>query len=242
MESGGRLAVTSEALRSTPSLQTWSGITPLRREPDRQTRTTPPTLANARDADCSLLAVQINGIATGETLRVCGQFLELDFASRHVPAWSLSSAQGLRALRITLGGGSLVVTGPRYLLGSRAFLREDDAQAFIDAIQLGRGDRLSVLSAASAERLPAALSVLRSRHLVVLANLREHVVEAIARQPLMSADSALEVAAALEYEQQRSEMLRRLAVGGTLTIDCAPERLAAELVNRYTVLKRTGAI
>jgi uncharacterized protein (DUF58 family) len=93
-----------------------------------------------------------------------------------------------------------------------------------------------------AAELAAALSVLRSRHVVILANLREHVVEGIARQPLTGNDSALEVAAALEYEQQRSEMLRRLAVGGTLTIDCPPERLAAELVNRYTVLKRTGAI
>jgi hypothetical protein len=157
VESGGRLAVTGEAVRSTPSLQTWSGITPLHWEPDRRTRTTPPTLANVREQDCSPMAVQINGVATGETLRVCGQLLQLGFASRHVPAWALSSAQGLRALRVTLGRGSLVVTGPRYLLGSRAFLREDDAQAFIDAIQLGRGDRLSVLSAASAERLLSIL-------------------------------------------------------------------------------------
>jgi hypothetical protein len=37
-------------------------------------------------------------------------------------------------------------------------------------------------------------------------------------------------------------MLKRLSVEGTLLIDCEPRALAVELVNRYTILKRTGAI
>jgi uncharacterized protein (DUF58 family) len=93
-----------------------------------------------------------------------------------------------------------------------------------------------------APELAAALTLMRSRHLVVLANLREEIVGHIERQPLTTLESALEVAAALEYRQQRGEMLRRFAAGGALTIDCEPERLGVELVNRYTVLKRAGAI
>jgi uncharacterized protein (DUF58 family) len=90
--------------------------------------------------------------------------------------------------------------------------------------------------------LAAALSLLRSRHLVVLANLREQIVGQIAEQRLSTEQSALEVAAALEYEQRRRDMLRRLALGGVLMIDCEPRHLGVELVNRYTALKRAGAI
>ena len=93
-----------------------------------------------------------------------------------------------------------------------------------------------------ATELSVALGLLRSRHLVVLANLREKIVGQIADQPLATEQSGLEVAAALEYEQRRRDMLRRLAMGGVMMIDCEPQQLGIELVNRYTALKRSGAI
>jgi uncharacterized protein (DUF58 family) len=93
-----------------------------------------------------------------------------------------------------------------------------------------------------AAELGAALGLLRSRHLVVLANLREQIVGRIAVQPLSRPISVLEVAAALEYEQRRRDMHRRLAMGGAVLIDCEPRALGVELVNRYNVLKRTAAI
>jgi uncharacterized protein (DUF58 family) len=90
--------------------------------------------------------------------------------------------------------------------------------------------------------LLAALRLLRSRHAVVVANLREQIVGAMAAQPLSRPESIFEVAAALEYEQRRRDMLRRLAAGGAVLIDCEPRALGVELVKRYTVLKRKGAI
>ncbi len=93
-----------------------------------------------------------------------------------------------------------------------------------------------------AANLGAALKLLRTRHLVVLANLREQIVGQIADQPLRSPDSALEAAAALAYAQQRLDMLRRFAQGGVLMIDCEPKRLGVELVRRYTILKGAGAL
>jgi uncharacterized protein (DUF58 family) len=90
--------------------------------------------------------------------------------------------------------------------------------------------------------LHAALGLLRSRHLVVLANLREQVAGRIAAGPLDTPDAALEVAAALDYEQRRRDMLARFARGGVLTIDALPERLGVELVERYVVLKGSGKL
>jgi uncharacterized protein (DUF58 family) len=90
--------------------------------------------------------------------------------------------------------------------------------------------------------LNAALRLLRSRHLVVLASLREQVVGRIASGPLDTPEAALEVAAALDYEQRRRDMLARFAQGGVLTIDALPEGLGVELVERYVVLKGSGKL
>ncbi len=93
-----------------------------------------------------------------------------------------------------------------------------------------------------APQLGAALALLRTRHMVILANLREEVVALIAEQVLADPESALECAAALEYAHARDRLLRRLANTGVRTIDCEPRRLGVELVNRYRVLKRSGSI
>jgi uncharacterized protein (DUF58 family) len=90
--------------------------------------------------------------------------------------------------------------------------------------------------------LAAAMRLLSSRHRLVVANLREDIVGRIAAQPLSRRESVLEVAAAHEYRQRRADMLSRLAVGGAVLIDCEPRALGVELVNRYAILKRTGAI
>jgi uncharacterized protein (DUF58 family) len=93
-----------------------------------------------------------------------------------------------------------------------------------------------------APTLGAALKLLRTRHLVIVANLRETVVNQIAEQPLEEPGSALECAAAQEYVEERDRLLRRIVIADVLTIDCTPERLGVELVNRYEILKRTASI
>jgi uncharacterized protein (DUF58 family) len=122
----------------------------------------------------------------------------------------------------------------------------DYTRAAADSIRRHRKRGLLVLITncrdEDATELSVALGLLRSRHLVVLANLREKIVGQIADQPLATEQSGLEVAAALEYEQHRRDMLRRLAMGGVMMIDCEPQQLGIELVNRYTALKRSGAI
>ena len=93
-----------------------------------------------------------------------------------------------------------------------------------------------------APELASALKLLRGRHVVVLANLREQIVAVIANQALNSPEKALECAAAIDYTQARAPLLARGAQDGVLTLDCVPQRLAGELVNRYTLLKRAGSI
>ena len=72
---------------------------------------------------------------------------------------------------------------------------------------------------------------LRSRHLVVVANLREQIVGQIAAQPLSRPESVFEVAAALDYEQRRRDMLKGVAAGGAVLIDCEPSRSVSSSSN-----------
>ena len=87
-----------------------------------------------------------------------------------------------------------------------------------------------------------ALRLLRSRHLVLLASLREQVVTDLASQPLNRPDAPLEVASAHLYEQSRRDAFNRLAAHDALMVDAAPERLGIELVNRYHAAKMAGLI
>ena len=87
-----------------------------------------------------------------------------------------------------------------------------------------------------------ALRLLRSRHLVMLASLRERVVAELASQPLSSGEAVLEVASAHLYEQACRDAFNRLAARDALMVNAEPERLGIELVNRYHAMKRAGTI
>jgi uncharacterized protein (DUF58 family) len=89
--------------------------------------------------------------------------------------------------------------------------------------------------------LAAALRLLRRRHLVLLASLRERVVAELIRQPLKGGH-VMDVAAAHLYEQARRDAFNRLATNDALMADAEPERLGVELVNRYHAVKRAGMI
>jgi uncharacterized protein (DUF58 family) len=86
--------------------------------------------------------------------------------------------------------------------------------------------------------LEDALKLMRTRHLVLLASLRERVVAELMAQPLADGRAVAEVAAAHLFERARAEAFRRLAGRDQLLVDVEPQRLAATLVNRYHAVKR----
>jgi uncharacterized protein (DUF58 family) len=97
----------------------------------------------------------------------------------------------------------------------------------------------------SAEIEPA-LRLLRSRHLVLLASLRERVLRELAEQPLgagVGGDAkAIEIAGAHLFAQSRRDAFARLATRDGLLIDVEPSQLPAQLVNRYRAVKRAGLL
>lgn len=86
--------------------------------------------------------------------------------------------------------------------------------------------------------LEDALKLMRTRHLVLLASLKEGVVGEIAAQPLDDPRAIVDVASAHWFQNARAEAFRRLSGKNQLLVDVEPEKLAATLVNRYHAVKR----
>jgi len=93
-----------------------------------------------------------------------------------------------------------------------------------------------------APELQPALRLLRRRHLVLLASLRETALARIAAQPLARAEDAVDVASAHLLAQARSDAFARVVDHDKLSIDVEPQALAATLVNRYHAVKRAGLL
>ena len=121
-----------------------------------------------------------------------------------------------------------------YLLAARDLMQVQRKRALIVLLTNFRDE--------DAAELEPALALLRSRHLVLLASLRERALRELAEQPLTDTARAVEVAGAHLFAQARRDAFRRLAARDALLIDVEPERLAAELVNRYRAVKRAGLL
>ncbi|MDQ2733848.1 MAG: DUF58 domain-containing protein, partial [Pseudomonadota bacterium] len=92
------------------------------------------------------------------------------------------------------------------------------------------------------DELGSALKLMRTRHLVLVASLRERALREIAEQPLVAEKDAIEVAGAHLFAQARDAAFRRLAGRDALLLDVEPHRLAIDLVNRYRAVKRAGML
>jgi uncharacterized protein (DUF58 family) len=87
-----------------------------------------------------------------------------------------------------------------------------------------------------------ALKLLRTRHLVVLASLREAIISRALSARVDTFDRAVTHAAAAGYLSARERSFRRLDAAGVVTLDVEPQQLAISLVNRYLQLKRAGTL
>jgi uncharacterized protein (DUF58 family) len=90
--------------------------------------------------------------------------------------------------------------------------------------------------------LMPALELLRTRHLVVLASLREAIIARALTARVDSFDRAVTHAAAADYLAARERVFRRIGAAGVIALDVEPERLPIALVNRYLELKRGGRL
>ena len=91
------------------------------------------------------------------------------------------------------------------------------------------------------ELLPA-LHVLGSRHLVLLASMREGAVRDASCEPVNSFTGALRFLAADRYVQERREILANLAASGILTLDVTAREFPLALAGCYSDIKAAGRL
>lgn len=90
--------------------------------------------------------------------------------------------------------------------------------------------------------LTEAINLMRKRHLVLLADLRETVVGDILQKPIVEPDDAHAWLGACSYQAQRETFHKRLRGHGALILDTAPTLLTGHLINRYHQIKNLGSL
>ncbi len=101
---------------------------------------------------------------------------------------------------------------------------------------------LSNLRSEDGTHLLQPLQLLRRRHLVVVASLRERTVVERMKRPVANFDDALIHASAAEYLGSRGTFLSTLRDHGIITLDETADLLPAALSNAYLDIKRRGSL
>jgi uncharacterized protein (DUF58 family) len=140
----------------------------------------------------------------------------------------------LHGMMAELFGVQPTLSHSDYVLAAQQVLRRMRRRALVIVITNFRDE--------DASELGHALRLLRSRHLVLVASMRERIVGELIAQPIVSTASAVEVASAQLYEQARRDAFNRLADRDALMVDAEPDQLGIALVNRYHAVKRAGKI
>ena len=92
------------------------------------------------------------------------------------------------------------------------------------------------------EDLRIATDLLKRRHLVILASLRERVLDDTLTSAIHNFDDALLFAATNQYLDTRRESHKLLRAGGVFVEDCLSDELPSAITNRYLAIKRAGIL
>lgn len=87
-----------------------------------------------------------------------------------------------------------------------------------------------------------ALKLLRGKHMILIASMRETVIRETLATPVYDFRSALRVAAAHNYHQDRQETMSRLRHQGVMALDVEPKLFPSAAVNAYLEIKRQGLL
>jgi uncharacterized protein (DUF58 family) len=92
------------------------------------------------------------------------------------------------------------------------------------------------------EELLTAIKRLSKQHRVLVASLREDLLDNLRHFPVQTLPEALAYCGAVDYLNDRAQLHERLSAHGVPVVDARPAELGAELVTRYLSWKRAGVI
>src|SRR5690606_36459061 len=92
------------------------------------------------------------------------------------------------------------------------------------------------------EELLRAVQRLGRRHRVMIASLREEVLDSLQHSPVQNQEQAINYCGALDYLNARARLHERLASQGVPVLDVRPGELGPALVSRYLAWKKGGVL
>ena len=92
------------------------------------------------------------------------------------------------------------------------------------------------------EALLSAVKRIGRQHRVLVASLREEVLDRLRQTPVRGYDDALAYCGTLNYLNARGGLHDRLAANGLPILDARPGELGPELVGRYLAWKKAGVL
>lgn len=92
------------------------------------------------------------------------------------------------------------------------------------------------------EQLLNAVRRLSRQHRVLVASLREEILDAGRQSPVQSFDQALTYCGTVDYLNARDKLHDRLIANGIPVLDTRPSELGPALINRYMKMKKAGSL
>lgn len=92
------------------------------------------------------------------------------------------------------------------------------------------------------QALLGAVKRLGRQHRVLVASLREEVLDQLRQRPVEDFEGALDYCGTLDYLGARADLHERLAAHGMPVLDARPSELGPQLVSRYLAWKKAGVL
>jgi uncharacterized protein (DUF58 family) len=92
------------------------------------------------------------------------------------------------------------------------------------------------------QELLAAVQRLGRQHRVLVASLREEVLDSLRHTPVKDFEAALTYCGTLDYLNARASLHERLVAHGVPVLDARPSELGPQLVSRYLAWKKAGVL
>ena len=92
------------------------------------------------------------------------------------------------------------------------------------------------------EDLLSAVKRLSQQHQVLVASLRERILDTTRQKPVQTVEDALTYCGTVDYLNARAELHERLSAHGVPVVDTQPGDLGAQMVTRYLGWKRAGKL
>lgn len=123
---------------------------------------------------------------------------------------------------------------PDFILAASLLMQRMQKRALVIVVTNTRNNEQKALS--------EAITLMRKRHLVLVADLKESVVGEILSSSVEDYNDAMRWLGASNYQAGREEFHRRMKGYGALILDTQPSLLTGNLIERYHQIKNLGAL